>query len=81
MKFHGSCQINLRLRENVNFKVRLCHNQKRGTSLDSGIDVGHGKFDKKNKHRVLNKLRAWIIWQKSEVFCNEKIVENYFFNF
>ena len=33
MKFHGSCQINLRLRENVNFKVTPCHNQKRGTTL------------------------------------------------
>ena len=40
------------------------------TTLESGIDVGQlinvgpGKFDKKNKHRVLNECRAWEIWQK-----------------
>ena len=38
-------------------------------TLDSRIDVGQGinvrpgKFDKKNKHRALNKCRAWKIWQ------------------
>ena len=40
------------------------------TTLESRIDVGQGIkvgpgiFVKKNKHRVLNKLRAWKIWQK-----------------
>ena len=52
-----------------------------GIDVRQGINTRPGKFVKKNKCRVLNKLRAWIIWQKSEVFCNEKIVENYFFNF
>ena len=48
-------------------------------TLDSGIDVGqeinvgHEKFDKKNKHRALNKGRACKMWQKFQVFCNEKI--------
>ena len=28
------------------------------TTLESGIDVGPGKFVKKNKRRVLNKRRA-----------------------
>ena len=42
-----------------------------GDTLDSRIDVGqgikveHGKFNKKK------------IWQKFEVFCNEKTGENY----
>ena len=53
-------------------------------TLDSGIDVGqemnvgHGKFDKKNKHGAFNKRRAWKIWQKFEIFCSEKTGENYF---
>ena len=39
-------------------------------TLESGIDVGQGInvgpeiFDKKNKHRALNKHRAWKICQK-----------------
>ena len=40
--------------------------------VGQGINVGHGKFVKKNKHTALNKHRAWKIWQKFEVFCNEK---------
>ena len=46
--------------------------------IGQGINVGHGKFDKNNKHRVLNKRRALKIWQIFEVFCNEKTRENYF---
>ena len=44
--------------ENTKFKL-----DKHLDTLDSGIDVGqginvgHGKFDKKNKHRALNKRR------------------------
>jgi hypothetical protein len=44
------------------------------------MNVGHGK-DKNNKHRALNKRRAWKIWQKFEVFCNEKTTGNYFSGF
>ena len=40
--------------------------------LDQGINVGKGKFDKKNKHVALNKHRAWKIWQKIEVFIMKK---------
>ena len=29
-----------------------------GIDVGQGINVGHGKFDKKNKHRALNKRRA-----------------------
>ena len=35
-----------------------------GIDVGQGINVGYGKFDKKNKHRALNKRRAWKIWQK-----------------
>ena len=40
------------------------------STLESGIDVGQeinvgpGKFDKKNNHRALNKGRAWKMRQK-----------------
>ena len=64
----------------VRCQVRLGLNRKVST-LDSGIDAGHGKFEKKNKHRALNKRRAWKIWQKFEVFCNEKNGEFFFFDF
>ena len=40
--------------------------------VGQGINIGHGKFNKKNKYRALNKRWAWKIWQKFEVFCNEK---------
>ena len=52
-------------------------NQK-GFTLDSGIDIeqeiniGPGKFVKKNKRRALNNHRVWKIWQKIEVFVKKK---------
>jgi hypothetical protein len=33
-------------------------------NVGQGVNVGPENFDKKNKHRVLNKCRAWKIWQK-----------------
>ena len=33
-------------------------------TLESGINVGSGKFDKNNKHRTLNKYGAWKMRQK-----------------
>ena len=39
-----------------------------GIDVGQGINVGQGKFDKKNEHRALNKRKAWKIWQKFEVF-------------
>ena len=47
-------------------------------TLDSGINIGHGKFDKKNKHRGLNN---WKIWQKFEVLFIEKKTRKSFFRF
>ena len=32
--------------------------------IGQGISVGPGRFSKKNKHRALNKRRAWKIWKK-----------------
>ena len=32
--------------------------------VGQGISVGPGRFGKKNKHRALNKRRAWKIWKK-----------------
>ena len=32
--------------------------------VGQGINVEPGKLDKNNKHRALNKRRAWNIWQK-----------------
>ena len=32
--------------------------------IGQGISVGPGRFGKKNKHRALNKRRAWKIWKK-----------------
>ena len=31
--------------------------------VGQGIGVGPGRFGKKNKHRALNKRRAWKIWK------------------
>ena len=36
----------------------------RNIYVRQGINVGPGKFDKNNKHRALNKRRAWKMWQK-----------------
>ena len=48
---------------------------RRPTTLESGQrkNIGSGKFDKNNKHRALNKRRAWKIWQKFEDFCYENM--------
>ena len=35
-----------------------------GIYVGQGTNVGPGKFDKNNKHRALNKCRAWKIRQK-----------------
>ena len=35
----------------------------------------------RNRRRAGNKYRSWKIWQKFEVFCNEKTGENYFSDF
>jgi hypothetical protein len=32
--------------------------------IGQGISVEPGRFGKKNKHRALNKRRAWKIWKK-----------------
>ena len=32
------------------------------------INIGPGKFGKKNKYRSMDNRRAWKIWQKFEVF-------------
>ena len=56
-------------------------------TLDSKIDVwqeinvGPGKFGKKNKRRALNNRRAWKIWQKFEVFIMKKTKKNSFSDF
>ena len=36
-----------------------------GIDVGQGINVGPGKFAKKNKRRALNKRMAWKIWQKN----------------
>ena len=59
------------------YKISWLINYNLDSRIDvrQGIKVGPGKFDKKNKHRALNKHRAWKIGQKFEVFCNEKTQE------
>ena len=51
----------------ISFLYTICNQ----TTLESGIDVkqginiGHGKFVKKNKHRALNKRSAWKFTKKN----------------
>ena len=33
-----------------------------GIDIGQGINVGPGNFEKKNKHKALNKRRTWRIW-------------------
>ena len=39
-----------------------------GIDVGQGINVGHGKFDKMNKHRALNKRRAWKWINRRKLF-------------
>ena len=45
----GKCKIE----DNVKYKVSI-YTLKSGIDVGQGINVGPGKFGKKNKHRVLN---------------------------
>ena len=45
------------------------------------INIGPGKFGKKNKYRSMDNRRAWKIWQKFEVFVMKKLKKKYFPDF
>ena len=49
----------------VNFeKAKFLSTLESLINVGQGISVGPGRFDKKNKRRVLNNRRAWKIWKK-----------------
>ena len=49
---------------NFQIQIFIYFTLESGIDVGQGITVGPGKFDKKNKDRVLNKHRAWKVWRK-----------------
>ena len=62
------CLLTLQLSKGLQTTYATCRRRKSGKDIGQEINVGPGKFGKKNKRRALKKRRAWKIWQKFEFF-------------
>ena len=51
--------------DELEFHMCTIYELRKPCTLESLLDVGHGKFDKNNKHRALNKRGAWKNLQKN----------------